>query len=1149
MLLTGTTVFAGAQKLTPRQGVVRVKLDRTTARALGSKQLKAKKGKLAIAAAPRLSASLEQIQVMSVRPVFPYSEKYAEQRAKFGLDQWYEIEFAPSVGAEKARKVMEQTPGVLRADMRVPMKMLEGNGTFRVQTQVPAPRASVKYPFNDPRLPSQWHYQNFGSLPQMTVGADINAFEAWKTTTGSPDVLVAIIDGGVDYTHEDLAANMHVNLAELNGTPGVDDDGNGYVDDVYGYNFCTNSSQIYPHAHGTHVAGTVAAVNNNGIGVCGVAGGDGTPDSGIRMMSCQVFDSRSGVPNEGDFAAALVYAAENGASIAQCSWGWDVEGYYEQDVVDAVRYFTDMARSDKLQGGLCIFATGNSGVNGRLYPACMPEVLSVASMTSDYKPAPYSVHGDWVSVIAPGGLLDYDTSQGVLSTLPSNQYGFNEGTSMATPHVSGIAALVLSKHGSATLPATTLRQQIETSVNDFYAANPQAAGLYGSGNVDAAKALLWGDGSAPEKVSAFSVYPAQNEMTVRWTIPASSDNNVNHHIIYYSKTAFSSQSDLASVPHMVVDTKFLSSGDETSAVIEGLESLTEYHVAMQAVDRWGNRSALSDVVKTKTNAGPLMTLDVPSLFISNNGASAGKGVFNIGNDAEGLLKWSVAANTVRSSISMMSADVPVSQPTVPYSGKAGIVKAPAKAKAVQVTDYNAGDFPKEVKYFDAIYAFIGENDKSLPNALAQHFTVDAAEHPNGFNLTSLRLDGANGENPVVKIYKGNGMIDESRKLLEFTPDYFSYYFNFSLPEQLWFAPGESFWVVVSFDKSDALYPLGLAESLSTSPSATNAFMSNDKGKTWTRLSEVLKGSNYEFMADKATWAVTAVSLNPDWSRVLEITPSQGELAQGGTAAVEVTTGSSPLCNGNYEMQLTFSTNESGDATHKLPVSLSVTGQKPVIKFNKVLDFGSLLVGQTRKLTVELFNEGYGAFVGSNFGSGVYSDKITSTNPNFAGPDYLQNGFQPRSVTSFEVTYAPTEAGSHSGEIVFTDRDGYQVSLAVQGAATEPSKIAFDPQVIDAGTLEPGSEPVEKSFVIKNEGSYPLQFVFPKFSDETIEGARDGKAHKFGYTWTSNFSETGGIEYEAPDFTGAKEITSQFTDVNYWSAPVSLGFDFPYYGKT
>ena len=124
------------------------------------------------------------------------------------------------------------------------------------------------------------------------VGADANVFKAWETgVTVSKDVVVAIIDGGFQVDHPDLKDNVWINTAELNGKPGVDDDGDGYVDDIYGYNFVINSSDINAHSHGTHVAGTVGATNNNGIGVCGVAGGsDGK--GGVKMMVCQVFDCR-----------------------------------------------------------------------------------------------------------------------------------------------------------------------------------------------------------------------------------------------------------------------------------------------------------------------------------------------------------------------------------------------------------------------------------------------------------------------------------------------------------------------------------------------------------------------------------------------------------------------------------------------------------------------------------------------------------------------------------------------------------------------------------------------------------------------------------------------------------------------------------------
>ena len=132
--------------------------------------------------------------------------------------------------------------------------------------------------FNDPGLSKQWHYINTGDksiYSKIKAGADVNCDEAWKLCTGDPRVIVAVVDNCVQWDHPDLAANMWVNEAELNGTPGVDDDGNGYVDDIYGYNFTKETGELDFSAelmHGTHVAGTIAAVNNNGVGVCGKEG-------------------------------------------------------------------------------------------------------------------------------------------------------------------------------------------------------------------------------------------------------------------------------------------------------------------------------------------------------------------------------------------------------------------------------------------------------------------------------------------------------------------------------------------------------------------------------------------------------------------------------------------------------------------------------------------------------------------------------------------------------------------------------------------------------------------------------------------------------------------------------------------------------------
>lgn len=173
-----------------------------------------------------LDRASSQIKAMSIRQMLPYNPQFAEQRTRYGLDRWYVVSFDESMPVEQARKIMGTTPDVELSEAVTPMVLKEGNGSFRSVSRPPMKTADTDYFFNDPRLPDQWHYQNFGNIGTAVKGADINLFEAWKTETGSNNVVVAIIDGGVDYRHEDLAANMYINEAELHGEPGVDDGSN-----------------------------------------------------------------------------------------------------------------------------------------------------------------------------------------------------------------------------------------------------------------------------------------------------------------------------------------------------------------------------------------------------------------------------------------------------------------------------------------------------------------------------------------------------------------------------------------------------------------------------------------------------------------------------------------------------------------------------------------------------------------------------------------------------------------------------------------------------------------------------------------------------------------------------------------------------------
>ena len=415
-----------------------------------------------------LAALCEEVGAVSFERIFVSDNELARSK---GLHRWYLASFdAPKNPQAMAQKFVElKSVSYVQFNTKVYRNFVSEGTSYHY---TPKGFGDFNVPFNDPLLSDQWHYINNCDLSVAETsrpGADINVKDAWRLCAGDPNIIVAICDEGVKYNHPDLIDNMWVNEDEIPGN-GIDDDNNGYVDDIHGWNFLSTTdypkeiswSEDGDKGHGTHVAGTVAAVNNNGLGVGGVAGGSGNGD-GIKMMSCQVFSGNSSATIAAR-AKAYEYAANNGACIIQCSFGLP-GGNVTSDYVFELTYNVEKAGLDyfinyrqaysPVNRNFAIFATGNDGYHLAGYPAAHREVIGVSAFGPDYLPAVYTNYGPGTNISAPGGDITINmTAESdratILSTVPSDcsaydtDYGYMQGTSMACPHVSGVVALGLA---------------------------------------------------------------------------------------------------------------------------------------------------------------------------------------------------------------------------------------------------------------------------------------------------------------------------------------------------------------------------------------------------------------------------------------------------------------------------------------------------------------------------------------------------------------------------------------------------------------------------------------------------------------------------------------------------------------------------------
>ena len=449
------------------EGVIRMKLDRETAEALNV--IRTRSGRV-LTGNISFDELCERYNVTGMERLFA-DNGCAERTRKAGLDLWYIIRFEGS--AEQVAEDFGEIAGVNHVE--IPRRITKVGG-------------------------GQWPLYNDGTInANAQAGADINVLPAWEKTAGRSDVIVAVVDEGVEYTHPDLAGNMWSGI---------------------GKNFCDrdNDDITWGEGHGTHVAGTIAAVSNNGIGISGIAGGTGG-GNGAKIMSCEIFHPTDGHydANSNATADAIKYAADNGAVICQNSWGYaagalsyDQWSSADRATKEAIDYFIRYAgmspdgetQTGPMAGGVVIFAAGNEYSRLASYPAAYDACISVASISCTYEAAWYTNYGSTVDICAPGGgdeanfvnLISYDEGYN-LSTIPTNLqngdsfvytyangetetktidyvsstvgYGYMMGTSMACPHVSGVAALIVSQFGAPGFTNEQLKEKLFSTARDI----------------------------------------------------------------------------------------------------------------------------------------------------------------------------------------------------------------------------------------------------------------------------------------------------------------------------------------------------------------------------------------------------------------------------------------------------------------------------------------------------------------------------------------------------------------------------------------------------------------------------------------------------------------------------------------------------------
>jgi subtilisin family serine protease len=1048
----------------------------------------------------------EEVGVTSIKRIFREAGKFEKAHRAYGLHLWYEITFDDS---NNLQKVIGKYKNLAYFDIVEPFEEYYIIKPENSEKSVPKP-SSLVGATNDPLFNNQWHYQNTGQTGG-TPGADIQLPLAWSIQTGNPQVVVAVIDGGIDVLHPDLGESMWINTNEIPGN-GIDDDNNGYVDDIYGYGFGDNTGTIYPNFHGTHVAGTIAAVTNNEVGVSGIAGGSGT-GNGVRLMSCAGF----GLWGTGGFEAAMVYAADNGAVISQNSWGGGsnaIEAAIDYFIARAGYDNTEENFSQNIQigpmaGGIVIFAAGNSNSTFG-YPSSYPPVMAVAATDHNDQRASFSTYGDWVDIAAPG--------VNVLSTYPIDlgSYSLLSGTSMACPHVSGAAALVISEFGGESFYPNQVWDRLQHTTDNIDHLNPGYEGLLGTGRLNAFHALQAANDIPPDPITdLMSKANRLNSIVLQWTATGASGSEgaASFYDLRYSSAPIT-EDNFAAATQVTKTPRPLVSGAVQEFAVTNLDHSTVYYFAIKAGDFFGNISGLSNVLSAETLEPPIISISPTSLvedLITGGKSTHYITVSNTGNSDLYVSPQSrVIESTVSGSSIMKRGVFSLQNQQAPRPDKPN--KYPKNGVLKKNTSRELNSLPKlhtesagKLFSLDHWTNSINELDTQTGDIIN---TIPAPEGfsdgPDGLTYDGkylyfisawvsnsiYRIDATTGEVISNLLLPGIGEIDalgsSTRYIYAlsygtgqiFEIDYDqgeivrTIYLGISIGGGLTFGGSRGTLFVSNFNSAIYEIDLSTGEVLNSfTPSGSIYGMGYSEGAGVLFVANVSAGSIQALDPEDGTIRFTfsgywssALASDEAGASWLSVDKNTITVSPGSSFDLPVNFDATGLMGGTYTGEVTLKSNDPVTPQINVPVTLNVTGAPDIYIKPEAIDFGECFVGVASDTLLTIENKGTDI---------LDVESISVSNPFFSVHPPEPFLLTPGQLKLLTITFHPTSTGSQSGilQINSNDPDETVLEISLNGTAVTPPVIQVSPSTIEADLFT--GEKIEKTLTIQNTGGSNL----------------------------------------------------------------------------